>query len=120
MRLIGYGPGEILDRLSILALKRAHHDLPHFATEQQALLAVYRRGARPKNGLIEILELGAINSRLWQLEDELRALRKTQGWANSGRIVAVAMEIQECNDRRAVLVREINRLAGVPAPQEKL
>lgn len=131
MRLVNYGPGEITDRLTILALKilygrKAGKPVAHFETEKAALLAQIR--SRTLNGkwFDAVVELAAINGALWRSEDALRQLRKDlqpggardgNGW---GEAAIIAFGIQELNDDRAALVHRINQEAGEAAGQEKV
>jgi len=112
MRLVNFGPGEICDRLSILALKLLHaHGLPvdHFEKERAALLTIVR-GRNSLVGWFEYYtELAAVNARIWQLADELRDLGETKDYASAGQ---VAVEQQKLNDRRAELIELINKQTG--------
>lgn len=132
MKLLNYGPGEITDRLTILALKiligrEKGRPVDHFETERTALLQQIR--SRTLNGVWfeQVLELAAVNGQLWQAEDELRAYREKQQpspvqdpmnyYADIARL---AFRIQALNDRRAELVTLINCNAGEKVAQEKL
>ncbi len=128
MRLVNYGVGEIADRLTILSLKILYgteqgKDTKHFLDERNALLAQVR--TRELNGawFEHVLELSAVNGRLWQAEDELRGLRvekaqnSSEPWETIG---DVAFRIQSLNDRRAELVSLINKLTGEHRGAEKL
>lgn len=128
MRLINPGAGEISDRLCILALKivaggDAGKDVGHFITEQAALLTAIRTRTLNGKWFEAVLALAAVNAFLWQAEDELRAWRAPQqayGPSAMEAIRVVAFRIQALNDRRAVLVQQINQEAGDPADKEKL
>lgn len=131
MRLINYGPGEVTDRLTILALKiligaEKGRPVDHFETERTALLQQIR--SRTLNGVWfeQVLELAAVNGQLWQAEDLLRAIREKQEvqqaqtsvtWQHVGEL---AFRIQALNDRRAELVTLINTNAGEKSAAEKL
>jgi len=139
-RLINIGPGEISDRLSILALKilfgtEAGKDCTHFATEHTALLSQIR--SRTLNGkwFEKVLELAAVNSALWHSEDELRNMRSGYDATHTDKYptplaqehlnffhaaTRVAFRIQSLNDRRAALVQQINEDAGESVQPEKL
>jgi hypothetical protein len=125
MRLINPGPGEVADRLTILALKilfgqQAAKDTTHFERERAALLVKFRSADAGK--LIEpLLELAAVNGALWHKEDELREWRDQDpnSLGPPAAVVACAFQIQSLNDRRATLVGQINTLAGdAPAPEK--
>lgn len=130
MRLVNYGTGEVLDRLSILGLKLVYgglqgRDTKHFRDERNALLPKINAA----NGLAGItlehyLELAAVNAALWQAEDRLREYRKADGaqekWFDYREVALQAFEIQQLNDRRAELISLINVNTGESAGQEKL
>lgn len=132
MRLVNYGLGEITDRLSILSLKKlfgeqAGRDTTHWRNEQNALLVQ----ARNRSLNLELaLELAAVNAALWHKEDELRAYRQQPidqraQWAGFGKswveaVAAVAILIQELNDKRAAIIQKINEAAGDASAPEKL
>lgn len=123
MRLVGYGVGEISDRLSILALKRlfagqAGKDITHFTTEHTALLSQIR--SRTLNGkwFEAFTELAAVNAALWHLEDTLRAERGEP--VREDVVARLAFRIQDHNDLRAALIERINKDAGEHAGAEKV
>lgn len=124
------GPGEILDRITILSLKLtygalARHDLTQWQEELRALwllLAVPHAWAVSAG--LNYADLAAVNAALWQAEDHLRALRaedpsiRLEEWTQDAQ--RTGFHIQSLNDRRADLVALINREAGLDRPQEKL
>lgn len=129
MRLKNYGPGEISDRLSILALKRlfggeAGRDLTTFNNEWAILLTEIR--SRTLNGkwFEAVLELAAVNSALWHAEDDLREYRdmgyNAVGIPESLAVVSLAFRIQALNDQRAGLIDRINRDAGEVVVSDKV
>ena len=120
-RLINPGPGEMLDRLSILALKIlygrvAGKDVKAFELERGALFAKVA-GSRTLTGqgFEAFVELSTVNSVLWHLEDDLRVLRAATDptvptqWREAA---LCAYRIQEFNDKRAELIMAINRQVG--------
>lgn len=127
MRLVNYGPGELSDRLSILALKRlfaseAGRDLTSLTTEWAALLSEIR--SRTLNGkwFEAMLELTVLNAAIWHAEDDLRALRQRH---HAGQVtdwdaaLRCACRPQTLNDQRAALVAQINKDAGEGPPSDK-
>lgn len=130
-RLVNPGLGDILDRLSILALKilRAPEaaDRAYWQKERTTLLAqvVSRTGSAA--WWAEALDLAAVNAWLWENEDSLRRVRATidrgptAGAIDDLRIEAgtIAMQTQRLNDRRAELVDTINKVAGDDRGEEK-
>lgn len=131
MKLLDYGLGEVLDRLSILALKISYaqdQDRPidHFMRERSKLLV--QAATRTTGKVFECYaELAVVNARIWQDEDSLRGMRKLAGAAVDGRltanetdaVIATAFELQQLNDRRAALIAEINRTVGDDAGGEE-
>jgi hypothetical protein len=136
VRLVNYGPGEIVDRLTILALKilyggQASKPVEHFEQERNVLLTQLR--GRELNGawFEQAIALGALNGALWRAEDELRVLRHQspevraqwtgfvgQTWVDE--VARLAVRIQVLNDQRAVLIEAINKLTGDHQGSEKL
>jgi hypothetical protein len=132
-RLVNIGPGEIVDRLTILALKilygsQQNREVRHFETERNALL-VMLRGRELNAGWFEhALGLATVNGALWQAEDAMRDHRQQErdvekigdGDPMLRDISRVAFRIQELNDERARLVEAINKLTGDHLGSEKL
>lgn len=125
MRLVGYGAGELFDRLSILALKIAHKPDQHFLDEQSDLLdqipsMVYRVPSR--EAFKHVLMLSATNARIWHLEDHLREMRSMvhPNVEETADIAATAMQIQQLNDNRAHLISVINQATGYYRGNEKV
>lgn len=131
MRLINYGTGEILDRLSILGLKLiyggiAGRDTKHFRDERNALLT--QLSAKNTMGrpvvLEHAVELFAVNAALWAAEDTLRSTKiaatafpQAMDWQEAA---TCAFRIQTLNDRRAELIGLINVNTAENVGQEKL
>lgn len=131
MRLVNYGAGEVVDRLSILALKLHHAEeqgkpTEHFRNEQVALLAKLKAANGVASYVEALLELSVVNGRLWRAEDDLREYRSiiradaSQFLVIGDTVMACAFRIQTLNDRRAVLVGLINQQTGEHRGDEKL
>jgi len=130
-RLTNPGPGEITDRLTILALKllfgaEAGKDCTLWSTERATLLGMIRTRTLNGKWFEAVLELAAVNAALWHAEDALRARRhvceagvgiSAAGWEAAA---TLAFRIQALNDQRAALVERINRDAGEGGPSDKL
>lgn len=138
MRLINPGLGEILDRLSILGQKilfasEIGKSAESFVRERNALVAKINNGGTHKFDLTKpaldhLFELAAVNARLWEAEDDLRAIRHAAKGRETVRDFDtaellqaghLAIRIQTLNDRRAELVGLINAGSG-DDHQEKL
>lgn len=130
MRLHGYGPGEIADRLSILELKTSYGRsagmiVLHFEEEHRAL---EKQNDLTKVDPTLLIQLTVINARLWQAEDILREHRvdeedKIGEGTTIDRLIDIsrlAFQIQDLNDQRATLIHAINELAGKELGREKL
>lgn len=114
--------GELLDKISILELKLARVADPAAAAnvrrERDALCALRdeHRLASLVGSLAE--DLAAVNARLWDVEDALRALEAV-GRFDDG-FVALARSVYRENDLRAALKRRINDVANSAIVEEKL
>jgi hypothetical protein len=116
MRVLNPGPGEIIDRLTVVARKivEGGERAKHFEVEMEELLTECERldlEEVNRDFAKNCYTLAAINAAIWQREDELR--KRPRG------VVKLAFRIQELNDQRARLVKEINSTAGIER-EEKL
>lgn len=143
MSLLTPSPGEIYDRLGIIAMKVAtiKPTPEHLLEEREGLFSriwdyTSRRGERllPEDLQREALacavvvdELFAVNALIWHKEDEIR---KLGGGLNADgspgatglehRIAHLAYTVRRLADRRHYLIAEIDRLYGEPrAGKEK-
>jgi len=103
---IGYG--EAFDRLTILRLKAARltGENQHRANEEAEDLEARLLAALEWDtleGVQAINELHAVNSRLWEIEDRLRAMDKAGDFGVG--FVAAAKDVYNLNDERARLKR---------------
>lgn len=117
---IEVSPGELVDKLTILAIKlekikdgeklaniRREYDLLN--REMQAV------GISAQSP--EFQELFAINLRLWEIEDEIRAHEAAKTFDD--RFISLARSVYLENDRRAAVKREINLRLGSGLIEEK-
>ncbi|MGH9789533.1 MAG: hypothetical protein ACRD4U_12615 [Candidatus Acidiferrales bacterium] len=113
-------PGELVDRKTILHLKiaageRKKVEVGHFQKEleliEAALAEWFRKSDGADRGAYDQATRGLaqVNQQLWHAEDEVRALASSE----RDRLAALAKRIPELNDRRAELVRQVNRVFGV-------
>jgi len=116
--------GEVLDKYSILQIKSER------ITDPTALNNIRREleGLQPAVDAIRSLEssgtlqslqdqLLEVNTSLWEIEDVLRGLEKSQDFGPS--FVAAARSVYQLNDRRAAVKKEINLLTGSNLIEEK-
>jgi Family of unknown function (DUF6165) len=114
--------GELLDKITILEIKaeriidRAKQ--ANVMRELDWLSAVRAREVAPTPELEALhQELAAVNRRLWDVEDALRQSERNERFDRP--FVELARSVYRCNDRRAALKREINRLTGSSIIEEK-
>jgi len=62
-------------------------------------------------------ELFQVNGRLWEVEDELRALEQNGNFGK--RFIELARSVYRLNDQRSVLKRRINTVTGSVIIEEK-
>lgn len=108
MLLIPVAVGELVDKLTILALKVAHlrgAALEHVQREQLLLLQVLEQ-ADPRFDPVLQEQLQPVNAELWQVEDALRDCEQRSSFGPE--FVALARSVYRLNDRRAALKRAIN------------
>jgi len=103
---ISIGFGEAFDRLTILRLKAARlaGEKQHRAAEEARDLEARLLAALEWDtleGVQAINELHAVNSRLWEIEDRLRAMDKAGDFGVG--FVAAAKDVYNLNDERARL-----------------
>lgn len=138
MRLLDPDIGEIADRQSILQLKidagmkknistAAWEDELHqldvfLAKKIQSWQRVATAGSTDDFSTLNA-QLGQANARLWDCEDDIRALRAKHEQSLDQHFVPIiaecALRIIDLNDARCELVRGINAIFGV-AQQEKI
>jgi hypothetical protein len=106
--------GELIDKITILEIKRAKITDParlaHVETELGALAAT--RAAtweQPAPALAALTDaLRQVNQRLWDIEDEIRGCERRQDFG--ARFIELARAVYQVNDRRAALKNDINHL----------
>lgn len=114
--------GEMVDRVSILRLKReriADSDKrDHVKRELDGLERAWSaEWNEPVEELSEWGELSQVNARLWDVEDSLRAHETAADFGE--RFVALARSVYQLNDRRAALKRAISVRLGSRLIEEK-
>jgi len=114
-RLINFGLGEIVDRLTIVALKIQHEvgPLGPWQQERQALISLIK--PHTADNVPEWSDLAAVNNQLWAAEDIMRGYRGRKLHLTAHDhfdISECAMRIQELNDERAQLIRSVNQSQG--------
>jgi hypothetical protein len=119
---IEVAPGELIDKLTILAIKLDRIADPakraNVALEHDVLEAAYR-AAVPDSAEIAALtaELRAVNEALWDIEDQIRDCERLGDFGAA--FIALARAVYKTNDRRAALKKAINHHLGSRLIEEK-
>jgi hypothetical protein len=116
--------GEVLDKYSILQIKSERITDPtalnNIRRELESLQpAVDAIRSLESSGTLHSLQdqLLEVNTSLWEVEDVLRGLEKSQDFGPS--FVSAARSVYQLNDRRAAVKKEINLLTGSNLIEEK-
>ena len=120
--LIEASVGEVLDKITILRIKRDRIEDPAKLANVEAELSSLEAS------LLESLELGPemravfeslqqINLELWEIEDRIRGCERRKDFGED--FVALARQVYITNDRRAAAKRRINVLSGSRLVEEK-
>lgn len=113
---------ELIDKITILEIKTERfRDATKLANAKAELALLYDRRATALGtapALADIAaKLKAVNERIWDLEDAIRACERQQDFGPS--FVTAARSIYRANDERAALKREINVTTGSQIIEEK-
>jgi hypothetical protein len=113
--------GEVLDKISILALKKSKIQdkakLKNVYHEYQTLLPYFDQIVNNQQLGDLYWNLSAVNNELWDVEDKLRELEKSRTFNTE--FIELARSVYYLNDRRAELKRDINILSGSDLIEEK-
>ena len=120
--LVEIAPGELIDKLTILEIKleqiRDEAKLANIAREHEILKNAYEAAIVEDEALLDLRsKLKAINHRLWNIEDEIRAEERTGVFGSS--FISLARSVYRTNDQRAEIKRQINSLLHSAIPEEK-
>lgn len=114
--------GEILDKFSILEIKRGK------CQNSEKLKNIEREYNSLKNISLQFLEnheckalyrdLLKINLKLWDIEDDIRVCEKNKIFDD--RFIDLARSVYFTNDERAIIKKKINLLLGSNLVEEKI
>ena len=111
--------GEIVDKLTILALKKKYIDdqlkLENIQKEYSYLLDIVFNEL--KISLTDYDELLHINQLLWEIEDDIRVKEKNAEFDNQ--FIELARLVYVTNDKRANIKKQINEKYGSEFREEK-
>ena len=115
-------PGELIDKLTILRIKSEQISdeakLSNIRHEQDVLAKVAQDSIPDSSELRSLWdELYAINSKLWVIEDDIRACEANKDFGPT--FIELARAVYFTNDLRAVVKKKINLLLGSDLVEEK-
>jgi hypothetical protein len=113
--------GEILDKISILAIKKSKIQdkakLKNVYHEYETLLPYFDQIVNTQQLGDIYWNLSTVNTELWDVEDKLRELEKSRTFNTE--FIELARSVYYLNDRRAELKKDINVLSGSDLIEEK-
>lgn len=120
--LIDVGPGELIDKITILMIKSERMSdeakLKNVRHELNVLEAA-RKTHIPASDELTKLEaaLKAVNEALWVIEDDIRQCEADKDFGQT--FIDLARSVYKQNDKRAALKKDINILTGSSIVEEK-
>ena len=120
--LVEIAPGELIDKITILEIKKARitdaAKLHNIGVELAILTDARDRRIQGSPELDRLTaELKTINEALWQIEDDIRDCERHRDFGP--RFIELARSVYRENDRRAAVKRQINELLGSKIVEEK-
>lgn len=120
--LVAVAPGELIDKITILEIKTERIDDPqklrNVEIELKTLCEARDASIEPSPEIDSLTaQLKAINEKLWDIEDEIRACERRQDFGP--RFVELARSVYFSNDKRAALKRRVNEHLGSKIVEEK-
>jgi hypothetical protein len=115
-------PGELIDKITILAIKSRRMTDPHQLANVRRELTLLRdtwaaSPYAPADIAADEAALMAVNERLWVIEDEIRDKERAQAF--DAEFVRLARAVYFENDERARIKRHINVKLGSAIVEEK-
>jgi hypothetical protein len=116
------GPGELIDKITILEIKSerlaSREKLANVCAELAVLTAARDATIAASPSLAELtVALKTVNEALWRIEDEIRDCERAAEFG--ARFIALARAVYHTNDKRAALKRQINDLLAADIVEEK-
>jgi len=96
--------GELLDKISILSIKSQNTNNEYVTKELQDLIKIAKEHQVYDASYVS--QLLTINRKLWEIEDDLRVLEKSQTFNQD--FIELARSVYITNDKRASIKKEIN------------
>ena len=111
--------GEIVDKLTILELKRqnaqTYEQARHIGEELNYLKPIVEGMDIPEDLLTQLRE---VNKRLWEVEDMLREYERTSNFDKQ--FITFAREVYQTNNARFKLKSKINEITNSRLVEEKI
>jgi len=120
--VVEVSPGDLIDKITILEIKMEcitaigkRDNIRH----ELKILRLRRNESIPDSLPLErlMIDLKAVNRRLWAIEDEIRDHERDQKFDD--RFVSLARSVYKNNDKRSALKAQINGLLGATMVEEK-
>ena len=113
--LVEVSVGELLDKLSILEIKKEKikdpEKLKYINDEYKILKSEFDKIVKSGDQLTKLFQvLKEINSRLWVIEDDKRLCEKNSDFGE--KFIKLSRDVHLLNDNRAKLKLEINNYTG--------
>ena len=113
--LIEVSVGELLDKISILDIKKNKikdpDSLKHINNEYNILKSEYDNKVKSDEKLNNLYNLlKDINSKLWVIEDQKRLCEKNSNFGEN--FIKLSRDVHILNDKRATVKLEINEYTG--------
>ena len=122
--LVPVAAGELLDKITILRLKTVHLRRPEALNNVQRELHALEKVLEEAGPALQtktttrlMQELQLLNTKLWNVEDDLRLLEAKQQFDED--FIAKARSVYQLNDQRAAIKRHINESCGSSFVEEK-
>ena len=113
--------GEILDKISILEIKKARinseEKLVNVEKEWMELWPLYEKLVTTDEVAWKYAELKSVNEQLWDIEDDIREWEERYHFGD--KFIQLARLVYITNDRRAKIKKELNLLTGSELIEEK-
>jgi ribosomal protein S13 len=113
--------GEILDKFSILIIKRSNINddakLDNIQKEIDQLENIVDELIRDKKIFTKYFNLAEVNKRLWDIEDDIRECERQKDFGD--KFIQLARSVYISNDLRAKIKKEINLLTNSGIVEEK-
>ena len=127
---VSVSPGEVVDRLTILELKKVNGGNKELEKERAqfevGLQLCFNRNFKSDSPQHEQLtklrhQLLCLNEKLWKIEDLIRSMLVTEGKPESyAAYLELALQVPMLNDERSSLKKQINRIFGDDGTEQKI